>query len=1224
MKNLPSGTITFLFTDVGDSSRLWEKHPAEMSQALQRHDEIIEDITQRHQGYVVRPRGEGDSRFLVFERALDAVSASTAMQQALHSEDWPGEITLLVRMAVHTGEGEFRDGDYYGSAVNRCANLRSIAHSGQTLLSQATYEIVQDLLTEGIELFDLGEYPLKGMIRPEHIYQLMAQGLPINYPPISPDQAQLGFPTKPPPFMEMDFDEEETVSRRPVFVGREKELSHLGAMLKKTISGYGQVVLVTGGAGRGKTALIDEFCFLAQQQYEDLIIARGNCNAHSGVGDPYLPFRDITGMLTGDIEASLTAGFILPDHAKRLWALLPHTVDAMLKRGPSLINVLVHGGSLLERTETASPENVNRLRQLKELVERKKTSSSELDQTLLFEQFTNVLLILGEHCPSVLFLDDMQWADRSSIDLLFHLGRRIERHPILLIAAYRPDELALGRDNGRHPLENVINELKRFHGDIFLDLTQSDEGEQDFVDLYLDTEPNLLGPEFRQTLKNHTGGHPLFIVELLRAMMDRGDLVKDDEGKWVERPSLDWNELPVRVEAVIEERIGRLEDDLRQTLSIASVEGEDFTGQVVARVQNVQELQLLQNLSQELVKRHRLVRDKGEVRIADRLLSRYRFTHHLFQRYLYNELSSGERRLLHGKTALVLEEIFAENTNDIAIQLAYHFHQADIVDKALKYLTQAGRQAKARFANEEAIQLFSEALELLPEGHPDRFDLLASRVEVYDLLGRREEQRVDAESMMELTEVLDDEEHLCDALLARAQYFRNTEHTQALEPLERAIELSVKINDRVREGRARHLLGKLHFELRDFVRMRSELEVAAQCFRETGLTSELASSLSSTAHILWFLNENRAALETQEEALRLSRKTGDRRQEAISLRRLGLVNIKLDNYPDALSQIEEVLILFRELGDQLGECDTMLALFGVQSCRGEYAKAEKSLNQCLEMAWDIGNSYNVETATAYLIDWNFSRRGDYEESLTFLKEQTNKALLVGDEWLIANFQVFRAKVLVVLGQYELALELIQQAISTFARLGSHFDVIALCFLGLCQSLSGNYKLARKTLKTALERAERNNDARCIVYSLNFLAHLSLLEGNRRKMKEGVKQIERALKNAMKGELFQKAYSFTVLAKLHLALGEIDDALEYSVNALESMPAFDAPEIFFTHAQILRNLDRDSEADEYLLRAYERVMLVAEKTKDPELRRSWLENVRVNKEIIEVVAERGIS
>ena len=126
------------------------------------------------------------------------------------------------------------------------------------------------------------------------------------------------------------------------------------------------------------------------------------------------------------------------------------------------------------------------------------------------------------------------------------------------------------------------------------------------------------------------------------------------------------------------------------------------------------------------------------------------------------------------------------------------------------------------------------------------------------------------------------------------------------------------------------------------------------------------------------------------------------------------------------------------------------------------------------------------------------------------------------------------------------------------------------------------------------------------------------------MKEGVKQIERALKNAMKGELFQKAYSFTVLAKLHLALGEIDDALEYSVNALESMPAFDAPEIFFTHAQILRNLDRDSEADEYLLRAYERVMLVAEKTKDPELRRSWLENVRVNKEIIEVVAERGIS
>jgi len=125
MPDLPSGTITFLFTDLQDSTRLWEKHPGEMDQALQRHDEIIESLTQQYQGFVVRPRGEGDSRFLVFVRAIDGVNAAVAIQQSLYSEDWPEEFTLRVRMGVHTGEGQFRDGDYYGSAVNRCARLRS-------------------------------------------------------------------------------------------------------------------------------------------------------------------------------------------------------------------------------------------------------------------------------------------------------------------------------------------------------------------------------------------------------------------------------------------------------------------------------------------------------------------------------------------------------------------------------------------------------------------------------------------------------------------------------------------------------------------------------------------------------------------------------------------------------------------------------------------------------------------------------------------------------------------------------------------------------------------------------------------------------------------------------------------------------------------------------------------------------------------------------------------
>src|SRR6476659_4525712 len=137
MPELPSGTVTFLFTDIEGSTALWEQHPDAMRQASVRHDVLIEQIVADHHGQVVRPRGEGDSRFAVFARASDAVAAAAALQQALHDEPWPTPSPLRVRMALHTGEADLRMDDYYGSAVNHCARLRAVAHGGQTVLSQA-------------------------------------------------------------------------------------------------------------------------------------------------------------------------------------------------------------------------------------------------------------------------------------------------------------------------------------------------------------------------------------------------------------------------------------------------------------------------------------------------------------------------------------------------------------------------------------------------------------------------------------------------------------------------------------------------------------------------------------------------------------------------------------------------------------------------------------------------------------------------------------------------------------------------------------------------------------------------------------------------------------------------------------------------------------------------------------------------------------------------------
>src|SRR5262249_17447546 len=146
MVDLPTGTVTFLLTDVEGSTQLWQQAPEAMRHALARHDALITSVVEQHRGRVVKSRGEGDSLFAVFGRPSDAVAAAAALQQALWAEPWPSAGPIRVRIALHTGEAEARAGDYFGLAVNRAARIRAAGHGGQILLSQSTCELVLDQL----------------------------------------------------------------------------------------------------------------------------------------------------------------------------------------------------------------------------------------------------------------------------------------------------------------------------------------------------------------------------------------------------------------------------------------------------------------------------------------------------------------------------------------------------------------------------------------------------------------------------------------------------------------------------------------------------------------------------------------------------------------------------------------------------------------------------------------------------------------------------------------------------------------------------------------------------------------------------------------------------------------------------------------------------------------------------------------------------------------------
>jgi len=424
---------------------------------------------------------------------------------------------------------------------------------------------------------------------------------------------------------------------RPLFVARERELSQLERSIKEVIEGNGQIAFVAGEAGRGKTALLDEFARRAQENYPNLVVAIGNCNAFSGLGDPYLPFRDILGMLTGDIESKWAAGSITRGQAQNLLALSPAAVKAVLNEGVHLIDVLIPASSLLKVFEQGSHSLDVEESRLRRLVERTSSQTTDLEQRQIFEECTKVFQSLSNKHPLLLVLDDLQWADSASINLLFHLGRRLAGNRILIAGAYRPSEVVGGPSSGElspvhRTIEPVINELRRIYGDILVDLGRFPLAEgRAFVDALLDSEANGLGESFRSKLFWRTKGHALFTAELLSDMKARGDLQRDSEGNWVEGPSLDWEQLPARVEAVIEGRVNRLEKDLRDTLNVASVEGEEFTAEVVARVSGLDQRKVIRWLSSELDRQHRLVVAQGRRRLADHRLSIYRFRHSLFQ-----------------------------------------------------------------------------------------------------------------------------------------------------------------------------------------------------------------------------------------------------------------------------------------------------------------------------------------------------------------------------------------------------------------------------------------------------------------------------------------------------------------------------------------------------------------------------------------------------------------
>lgn len=461
------------------------------------------------------------------------------------------------------------------------------------------------------------------------------------------------------------------------FVGRSAELSRLHTRLADTLTGTGQITFVTGEAGFGKTALLQAFAQQAQRQIPSLLVVGGNCNAYTGIGDPYLPIRVVLALLIGDMATNHANAAIAPEQAARLREVAPKAIQALVEVAPDLVGTLLPPERLLAcsqqlLTDSRQREAVQKLVTQKER-ERSQGNgaghSNARPQLALFTQVTTFLQCVTAVQPLLLLLDDLHWADMGTVSLLMHLARNLHQCRLLIVGAFRPSEVmaaynAAGQARpagSHHPLEAVYYEVQRHLGEIEVALEAADG--RAFVADLLDRQPNCLDAHFRERFYQYTQGNALFATELLQSMIVRGDLVRTADGFWETGDTLDWETVPPRIEGVIAQRVARLPEELREALTLAGVEGENFHAEVVAALQGVDRRQMVRWLSSELDRQHGLVTLQGIESIGAQPVAHYRFRHILFQKYLYQQLDRAERIYLHGTVGATLEMLYHDQPN---------------------------------------------------------------------------------------------------------------------------------------------------------------------------------------------------------------------------------------------------------------------------------------------------------------------------------------------------------------------------------------------------------------------------------------------------------------------------------------------------------------------------------------------------------------------------------
>lgn len=753
-------------------------------------------------------------------------------------------------------------------------------------------------------------------------------------------------------------------------VGREAELERLAGFFERAMQGHTSICMVSGEPGAGKTTLLRQFSRRCLLDCPDLRVAYGECDAVGEAGDPYLPFREILQDLTGE---SGRAGEDVPGSAKadsRLGRFFRYSAQTIVENGPDLIDIFVPGAALAARLGGRAARKLNLGGRLADAAAGPSVpTAAEVTQESIFEQYVQVLRALAAQRPLILIVDDMHWADSGSVGLLFHLARRLVSDPILIIGAYRDEDVSRGRGRESHALVPVLAELRRIHGDVGIDLGLNDA--RGFVDAFLDARPNVLDAGFRDELTRHTDGNPLFLTELLNSFIESGALVEDSEGVLHPVRSIAWRELPHRVEGVIESRMQRLSPEQRDILDVACVQGEEFSAEIVAAITGQTRRTIVRELSGSLQREHRIVEAVGLVRVGSQSRSVYRFRHNLFQAYLYETLDEIERADLHGETGIALEDFHRGEEEEVAVALARHFSMTPDRERRLRFTLMAAERARRSSAPREAAGLYETGLQILadePEaGAVDTLDpgriaeLLAIQ---YGLLAEQEQAIRAYERALEATRA-DDRLRRARLLTGLSEPLqrlsRYDEANDVLDAAESELDETDR-NDEQAYWRARLEIllqrGYIHYWRGDIERLEpliAELRPLVDQWADVNQRCEFAASMLRLG-----LRKTRFRLEEETMDL-VQRAVDDLGEEGPpqvrmgQLFQLGFANLWSDRPTEAAASFQACLALYPRCGDEVLRLRALVYLAYALRRQGDEERLERCVAEAEPLAERSGS-----------------------------------------------------------------------------------------------------------------------------------------------------------------------------------------------------------------------------------------------------------------------------